>query len=57
MYKRQDRKAIHAVEEFVHAGYPLSVEALLIVELDGPEEEVEFLTKRVGQIARDSGRA
>ena len=50
-----DRKAIHAVEEFVHAGYPLSVEALLIVELDGPEEEVEFLTKRVGQIARDSG--
>ena len=31
-----DRPAIHAVEEFVHAGYPLDVEALLIVELDGP---------------------
>src|SRR5207237_10875459 len=30
-----DRPAIHAVEEFVHAGYPLDVEALLIVELDG----------------------
>jgi FAD/FMN-containing dehydrogenase len=28
---------IHAAEAFVHAGYPLDVEALLIVELDGPE--------------------
>jgi glycolate oxidase len=27
----------HAAEDFVHAGYPLDVEALLIVELDGPE--------------------
>ena len=34
-----DRPAIHAVEEFVHAGYPLDVEALLIVELDGPSAE------------------
>src|SRR5436305_10185050 len=32
-----DQPAIHAVEEFVHAGYPLDVEALLIVELDGPQ--------------------
>src|SRR6478752_3915666 len=32
-----DGPAIAAVEEFVHAGYPLDVEALLIVELDGPE--------------------
>ena len=31
-----DRPAIHATEEFVHAGYPLDVEALLIVEVDGP---------------------
>src|SRR5215468_9750287 len=31
-----DRPAIHAVEQFVHAGYPLDVEALLIVEVDGP---------------------
>src|SRR5262245_47615230 len=30
-----DKPAIHAVEEFVHAGYPLDVEALLIVEVDG----------------------
>jgi glycolate oxidase len=31
-----DRPAIHAAEAFVKAGYPLDVEALLIVELDGP---------------------
>jgi glycolate oxidase len=46
-----DRPAIHAVEEFVHAGYPLDVEALLIVELDGPRAEVDHLLERVQEIA------
>src|SRR4051794_16339253 len=49
------RPAIHAVEEFVHAGYPLDVEALLIVELDGPAAEVDHLLERVESIARDCG--
>jgi glycolate oxidase len=48
-----DRPAIHAVEEFLHAGYPLNVEALLIVELDGPQAEVDHLIARVEAIARD----
>jgi glycolate oxidase len=48
-----DRMAIHAVEEFVHAGYPLDVEALLIVELDGPKAEVDHLIARVEQIAKE----
>src|SRR6516225_886222 len=48
-----DRPAIHAAEEFVHAGYPLDVEALLIVELDGPRAEVDHLIGRVEAIARD----
>jgi len=48
-----DRPAIHAAEEFIHAGYPLDVEALLIVELDGPSAEVDHLIERVEQIARD----
>ena len=48
-----DRPAIHAVEEFVHAGYPLDVEALLIVELDGPQAEVDHLIDRVETIARE----
>ncbi|MEW6454956.1 MAG: FAD-linked oxidase C-terminal domain-containing protein [Pseudomonadota bacterium] len=47
-----DKPAIHATEEFVHAGYPLDVEALLIVELDGPKAEVDHLIERVDQIAR-----
>jgi glycolate oxidase len=47
-----DRPAIHAAEEFVQVGYPLDVEALLIVELDGPEAEVDHLIDRVGDIAR-----
>lgn len=46
-----DRPAIHAVEEFVHADYPLDVEALLIVELDGPSVEVDQLVRRVSKIA------
>ena len=47
-----DKPAIHAAEAFVHAGYPLDVEALLIVELDGPAAEVDHLIARVEQIAR-----
>jgi glycolate oxidase len=50
-----DRPAIHAAEDFVHAGYPLDVEALLIVELDGPPAEVDHLIARVEEIARDNG--
>ncbi len=49
-----DKPAIHAAEEFVHAGYPLDVEALLIVELDGPEAEVDHLLARVEKIATNN---
>src|ERR1700758_5630581 len=45
-----DRPAIHAAEAFLHAGYPLDVEALLIVELDGPQAEVDHLLEQVAQI-------
>jgi len=50
-----DRPAIQAAEEFVHAGYPLDVEALLIVELDGPRAEVDYLLDRVQEVARACG--
>jgi len=50
-----DRPAIHAVEDFVHANYPLDVESLLIVELDGPEAEVDELIQRVDAIAKTCG--
>ena len=46
-----DKPAIHAAEAFVKVGYPLDVEALLIVELDGPAVEVDYLLERVREIA------
>ncbi len=49
-----DRPAIHAAEDYVHAGYPRDVEALLIVELDGPQGEVDDLLARVEKIAGDN---
>jgi glycolate oxidase len=48
-----DRPAIHAAEAFVKAGYPLDVEALLIVELDGAPAEVDHLIDKVEEIAHD----
>src|SRR5271166_5316708 len=48
-----DRPAIHAAEAFVKVGYPLDVEALLIVELDGPPAEIDHLIAMVEAIARD----
>src|SRR3954453_4511306 len=50
-----DRPAIHAAEDFLHAGYPLDVEALLIVELDGPGVEVDHLIGLVEAIAYKNG--
>lgn len=50
-----DKPAIHAAEDFVHAGYPLDVEALLIVELDGPAQEVDHLIGSVKAIAESCG--
>lgn len=50
-----DRYAIHAAEEFCHAGYPLDVEALLIVELDGPEVEIDYNNKAIESIAKKCG--
>ncbi len=49
-----DKLAIDAAEEFVHAGYPLDVDALLIVELDGPKAEVDDLISRVSAIAKNN---
>ncbi|GGE91245.1 FAD-binding protein [Stappia taiwanensis] len=47
-----DELAINAAEDFVHAGYPREAGALLIVELDGPEAEVDHLLAAVEAIAR-----
>src|SRR6204780_5880037 len=50
-----DRPAVAAAEAFVHAGYPLDCEALLIVELDGWEAEVDYFIAEVETIAARHG--
>jgi len=43
------------VEQFVHAGYPLDAEAILLCECDGTAEEVAVEIQRVSQVMRGSG--
>jgi len=50
-----DRKATVAVEEFVHAGYDLQAEAILLAESDGTPEEVAEEIGRIEAVLRGSG--
>jgi len=50
-----DKLAIQAAEAFVHAGYPLDAEAILLCELDGVNEEVSEEIWRVHNILLESG--
>ncbi|MBT6256603.1 MAG: FAD-binding protein [Alphaproteobacteria bacterium] len=50
-----DSLAINAAEDFVHAGYPRAAAALLIIELDGPEIEVDALIERVAALVNTAG--
>ncbi|MGA7537196.1 MAG: FAD-linked oxidase C-terminal domain-containing protein [Steroidobacteraceae bacterium] len=50
-----DRPTIAAVEPFVHAGYPLDAEAILLCESDGTAHEVEEEVLRVEAIMRGAG--
>ena len=50
-----DTYAISAVEDFVHAGYPVDAAAILLCELDGTLEEVEDQIGRVEELFRSQG--
>ena len=50
-----DRLAIRAAEDFVHAGYPLDAEAILLCELDGTNEEVSEHVLKVREVLQHSG--
>ncbi|MBK9083692.1 MAG: FAD-binding protein [Rhizobiales bacterium] len=50
-----DKPAIEICEAFAKAGYPLDVEALLIVEVEGSDEEIESQLARIVEIARAHG--
>ena len=47
-----DKALIHATDDFVKAGYPRDAAAMLIVELDGTEIEVNELIEKVSKIAK-----
>ncbi len=47
-----DRPAIHVCEAFAKAGYPLDVEALLIIEVEGSDDEISDLLERIVAIAK-----
>ena len=47
-----DKALIEATDKFCKAGYPRNAEALLIVELDGTNSEVDELIKNVSEIAK-----
>ncbi len=46
-----DRPAIEICEAFAKAGYPLDVEAMLIIEVEGSDEEIEDALARIVKIA------
>jgi glycolate oxidase len=50
-----DKPAIEICEAFAKAGYPLDVEALLIIEVEGSEEEMEAELGRIVDIAKQHG--
>ena len=47
-----DKQAVEICEAFAHAGYPLDVEALLIIEVEGSDAEMEAMLARIVTIAQ-----
>ena len=50
-----DKPAIEICEAFAKAGYPLDVEALLIIEVEGSDAEMDAALARIVAIARGHG--
>lgn len=50
-----DKITIHAVEDFIHAGYDLDAAAILLCEADGMTEEVAEEIQKISTIMRESG--
>jgi glycolate oxidase len=49
-----DKLTIKAVEESIHAGFPLDAEAVLLIELDGVKDGMERLAERIMEICKKS---
>jgi glycolate oxidase len=50
-----DNLAIRAAEDFIHAGYPVDAEAILLCELDGVEADVHDDCQRVREVMTAAG--
>ncbi|HCS8376713.1 TPA: FAD-binding protein, partial [Escherichia coli] len=50
-----DNLSIRAAEDFIHAGYPVDAEAILLCELDGVESDVQEDCERVNDILLNAG--
>lgn len=50
-----DNLAIRAAEDFIHAGYPVEAEAILLCELDGVEADVADNCERVRGVLEKAG--
>ncbi|APC19622.1 glycolate oxidase subunit GlcD (plasmid) [Pseudomonas frederiksbergensis] len=50
-----DNLAIRAAEDFIHAGYPVEAEAILLCELDGVEADVQDECERVRAVLQQAG--
>ncbi len=50
-----DKPMTAAVEDFVHAGYDLNAQAILLCESDGTPEEVQEDIERMSEVLRNSG--
>jgi glycolate oxidase len=50
-----DNLAIRAAEDFIHAGYPVDAQAILLCEVDGVESDVQEDVERVEALLREAG--
>lgn len=50
-----DKPAIKVCENFAKAGYPLDVEALLIIEVEGSDDEIDDALGRIEAVAEEHG--
>ncbi|MFK0090460.1 glycolate oxidase subunit GlcD [Pseudomonas sp. NPDC090755] len=50
-----DNLAIRAAEDFIHAGYPVDAQAILLCELDGVEADVHDDCERVREVLQQAG--
>lgn len=50
-----DRKSLQIIEPFVHAGYPMDAEAVLLIEVDGVADTLSEAVRTIRIVAEASG--